>query len=103
MTNTDAINHWPVEPQTDADVDMDMDVHVDVDVYMDVAACAECGVSNILVASHPKDLDEGPKCNMLSNKNVTSDDRNEDEDQTEEMCCTNLLETLTNEQYPYRG
>lgn len=50
---------------------------------------------------------------MLSNKNVTSVDskRREGEEKkaekgakgakkTGEMCCTNLLETLTNEQYP---
>lgn len=50
---------------------------------------------------------------MLSNKNVTSDDSKGEgkEDKraekgakkTGEMCCTNLLETLTNEQYPQPG
>lgn len=67
--------------------------------------------SNILVANpKKKKKTRRAKCNMLSNKNVTSDDskRREGEEKkaekgakkTGEMCCTNLLETLTNEQYP---
>ncbi|KAL7739604.1 hypothetical protein ACLKA6_002178 [Drosophila palustris] len=60
MTNTDAINHWPVEPQTDSDVDMDveMDVDMDMDVDVDISIRGRCTLSGLSPSLGPSSCPE---------------------------------------------